>query len=155
MSINFVALSEATAEYYRSGGTDANGQVPERKISAGDATPCRCCLDQVRAGETYLILAHRPFPAPQPYAEVGPIFLHEQACRRGGDGPQIPACLASPAYIVRGYGADDRIIYGSGGVVATAAIPERARALLADPATAYVHVRSASNNCFQCRIERS
>jgi hypothetical protein len=62
--------------------------------------------------------------------------------------------LASPDYIVRGYGADDRIVYGTGGVVATATIPARAGELLADDRVAYVHVRSARNNCYQCRIER-
>ena len=56
---------------------------------------------------------------------------------------------------MRGYGADDRIVYGTGGVVATPDIPGRAGTLLADPAIAYVHVRSAANNCYQCRIERA
>lgn len=62
--------------------------------------------------------------------------------------------LASPEYIVRGYGTDDRIVYGSGGVVAREAFTARAAELLANPAIAYVHVRSARNNCYQCRVER-
>ena len=99
-----------------------------------------------------LVLAHRPFPAPQPYAEVGPIFLCADACEAGG-GEALPEMLASPDYIVRGYGADDRIVYGTGGVVATGAIPARAAALLADARVAYVHVRSARNNCYQLRID--
>jgi hypothetical protein len=100
-----------------------------------------------------LVLAHRPFPAPQPYAEVGPIFLCAEPCEAGG-GEDLPAMLAAPDYIVRGYGVDDRIVYGTGGVVATAAIPARAAELLADDRVDYVHVRSARNNCFQCRVER-
>jgi hypothetical protein len=63
--------------------------------------------------------------------------------------------LASPDYIVRGYGADDRIVYGTGAVVPTAEIAGRAEELLARDDTAYVHVRSARNNCYQCRIERA
>ena len=62
--------------------------------------------------------------------------------------------LASPDYILRGYGADDRIVYGTGGVVATGMILARAEALFADPRVAYLHVRSARNNCYQCRIDR-
>jgi hypothetical protein len=100
-----------------------------------------------------LVLAHRPFPALQPYAETGPIFLCADPCLQGG-GEALPTLLASPDYIVRGYGTDDRIIYGTGGVVATGMIPSRALDLLDDSRVAYVHVRSARNNCYQCRIER-
>jgi Protein of unknown function (DUF1203) len=39
-------------------------------------------------------------------------------------------------------------------VVATGAITARAAELFADPRVAYVHVRSARNNCYQVRIER-
>ena len=56
------------------------GQPPERKISDGDGVPCRHCLGYVEAGAPYLVLAYRPFPAPQPYAEVGPVFLHADPC---------------------------------------------------------------------------
>jgi len=57
--------------------------------------------------------------------------------------------------LIRGYGRDDRIVYGTGQVVASAAIAETARALLERPEIAYLHLRSASNNCYQCRIERA
>ena len=100
-----------------------------------------------------LVLAHRPFPAPQPYAEIGPIFLCAAPCAAGG-GEAVPAMLASPEYIVRGYGAEDRIVYGTGGVVATGAIVARAADLFADLRVRYLHVRSARNTCYQCRIER-
>lgn len=155
MSLRFVALDEAIAAHYRRAGPDANGQVPERRVAQAGVLPCRHCLDMIRAGEAYLTLAHRPFPAPQPYAETGPIFLHAESCPRGGGTAEIPVFLASPAYIVRGYGWDDRIAYGTGGVVETTAIAARAAELLADPAIAYLHVRSASNNCYHCRIERA
>jgi hypothetical protein len=54
---------------------------------------------------------------------------------------------------VRGYDNEERIVYGTGAVTATAKIPEYAQSLLADSKIEFVHVRSASNNCFQCRIE--
>jgi hypothetical protein len=132
---------------------DANGQVPERQISDGDGNPCRHCLNLIPKGAEMLVLAHRPFPGPQPYAEVGPIFLCADACEAGG-GAAMPQILESPTYIVRGYGPDDRIVYGTGAVVATEALPEEAARRLEDPRIAYVHVRSARNNCFQVRIDR-
>ena len=86
--------------------------------------------------------------------EHGIHFQLADACEAGG-GEMVPAMLESPDYILRGYSAENRIVYGTGGVVATEAIPARAGALLADPRVAYVHVRSARNNCFQVRVERA
>jgi hypothetical protein len=153
MPIRFVALESALVDNLRGGGLDANGQRPEVAVSSGTGVPCRHCLEQVDRGERYLILAHRPFPEPQPYAEIGPIFLHADGCRRGG-GAHTPPMLASAQYIIRGYCNRHRIVYGTGSIVPTSAIRDAAAELLANPAIAYVHVRSASNNCYQCRIER-
>ena len=104
-------------------------------------------------GAGMLVLAHRPFGALQPYAETGPIFLCADPCAAGG-GAEVPEMLGSSDYIVRGYGADERIVYGTGGVIPTGRILARAGELLADPGVDFVHVRSARNNCFQVRIER-
>jgi hypothetical protein len=155
MSIRFVALETATVRALQQGRPDANGQPPERHVSNGNGVPCRHCLAHVGTGESYLILAHRPFPVPQPYAEVGPIFLHAEACSRREDSADIPSMLRSPQYLIRGYGADDRIVYGSGRIVPTDQIPRLAREMLGDTRISYVHVRSASNNCYQCRIDRA
>lgn len=151
--MRFVAIPTGQARAYQAGGPDANGQVPERRQAEGAGNPCRHCLKMIPEGAGMLVLAHRPFPAPQPYAEVGPIFLCADPCEAGG-GEGLPEMLAAPDYIVRGYGADDRIVYGTGGVVATDRIGVRVGQLFADPRVAYVHVRSARNNCYQCRIDR-
>jgi hypothetical protein len=151
--MRFEAIPTDVVRAYQAGGADANGQKAERVLSNGGNTPCRHCLGMIPKGAEMLVLAHRPFPAPQPYAEVGPIFLCAEPCVRGG-GEAVPEILASPDYIVRGYGADDRIVYGTGGVVATGAILAQAGELFGDPKVAYVHVRSARNNCYQLRIER-
>lgn len=151
--MRYVAIPTGIARHYQSGGPDANGQVPERNVSDGEGNPCRHCLRMIPHGAGMLVLAHRPFSGPQPYAEIGPIFLCDDPCAAGGGGER-PEVLASQDYIVRGYGVDDRIVYGTGGVIATEAIPKRAAELLADPRVAYLHVRSARNNCYQCRIER-
>lgn len=55
--------------------------------------------------------------------------------------------------IVRGYGYDERIVYGTGQVVESPQIAQVASSLLDDPAVQFVDVRSATNNCFFCRIE--
>ena len=152
--IRYTALPTDQVRALRAGDPDAYGNPPERAISDGDGNPCRHCLNDIAKGAEMLILAHRPFPAPQPYAETGPIFLCGEPCSQW-EGPGLPPVLTTcPAYLLRGYCADDRIVYGTGAVVAMAEIPARAAALFADPAVRYVHVRSASNNCYQCRIDR-
>ena len=106
-------------------------------------------------GEPFLILAYRPFPAPQPYAEVGPIFLHAEACDRYDAAARIPAMLLDREnLLIRGYGDDDRIVYGSGLLIPTSEIANTAARLFERPEIAYAHLRSASNNCYQCRIDR-
>ncbi|UCI05797.1 DUF1203 domain-containing protein [Mesorhizobium sp. B1-1-8] len=155
MGIQFKALPTENVRALQRGGPDAYGRAPEQKISDGDGVPCRHCLKNVAAGDTYLIVAYRPFPELQPYAETGPIFLHADECERAPDEDALPEMLQSSDYIVRGYGSDDRIVYGSGAVTPTGDIAVRAQTLLERDDIAYIHVRSARNNCYQCRIVRA
>lgn len=150
--LRFVPIPTEIARAYQTGGADSYGLLPERQVSDGGGNPCRHCLRMIPKGAGMLVLAHRPFGALQPYAETGPIFLCADACAAGG-GVEVPEILASPDYILRGYGADERIVYGTGGVVPTGWIAERAAELLADARVEFVHVRSARNNCFQLRVE--
>ena len=154
--IRYMAMPTDIARAYQSGEPDAYGRVPEKRVSDGDGVPCRHCLTDVAAGEEYLILAHRPFPEVQPYAETGPVFLHAGPCERYPEAGEAPDMfLDREQYLMRGYGADDRILYGTGQIVPTTELSSAAAGLLENPDVAYVHLRSASNNCFQCRIERA
>ncbi len=154
MNIAFVALPSGEVARIRSTLRDAYGKPVETHIAKGDAYPCRHCLDETPTGSPYLILAHRPFQSRNPYAETGPIFLCAAPCPPAKATNQVPAILRSSHYLVRGYDAAERIVYGTGKVVETGHIADYARTILADAQIAFVDVRSASNNCFQCRIVR-
>ena len=154
MPVTFNPITTAIVRAWQAGGLDGNGQVPERKIADGAGNPCRHCLRMIPLGAEMLVLAHRPFPALQPYAELGPIFLCAEACEAGG-GEGFPEILSSPDTILRGYGPDDRIVYGTGAVVPVARIVAEAAARLADARVVCVHVRSARNNCYQVRVDRA
>lgn len=155
MQVIYEAMESAVVSALRAGGPDANDQPAERGArSSGRGEPCRHCLANVPAGEDYLILAHRPFPELQPYAECGPVFLCAGDCVRwAGDGVP-PILTSSPDYLLKGYTGDYRILYGTGRIVAQAGVEGYARELLSDPRVAFVDVRSARNNCFQLRIRR-
>ena len=152
--VKFIPLDTSAVRKMQAGGPDANGQPPERHIADEGGTPCRHCLKQVAAGDPYLIVAHRPFPDAQPYAEQGPLFLHAAECEQPEDPRQLPEMLVSPQYMIRGYDTDNRIVYGTGKVVPTGELPSAAECLFEDPNIAYAHIRSAENNCYQCRVER-
>ena len=151
--MQFSALPTELVTRWRSGGPDANGQEPERATSDGEGNPCRHCLCNIPKGAEMLILAQRPFDGLHPYAELGPIFVCAEECLRGG-GAELPAILTtSPDYLIKGYSADNRIVYGTGRIVPKDDIPARAAALFADPRVVYLHARSARNNCYLARID--
>jgi len=152
--IRFNSLPTEQAEAYWAGGQDANGQAPEVHISDGGSVPCRHCQQDVAEGERYLILAHRPFPKAQPYAEIGPIFLHADPCTRYPETAEVPAMfLKRESYLLKGYCRDDRIVYGTGEIVKSREIAEAAAKILGHKRVVYVHVRSSVNNCFSCRVD--
>ena len=154
MEMRIYGLDSTEVARIRAGGPDANGQPALVRVADGVANPCRHCLGLIAEGEAKLVLSHRPFETAQPYAESGPIFLHQRACERY-DAASVPGWFdfLDPA-IVRGYDASDWIRYDMGFVVRGPEITATCREILADPGVAYVHVRS-KYNCFQCRVERA
>ena len=152
-----IAVRGIETEYVnlvRHGGTDANGQLAVRTVAQGGSNPCRHCLQLIAEGEQRLVLAHRPFDTLQPYAEVGPIFLHGGGCERY-ESDRLPAWFAylQPA-IIRGYSKDDWILYETGDVVPGNELPAKCDEILSNPEVKYIHIRSKFN-CFQCRVDRA
>lgn len=152
--IRFVALPTDAVRAYQRGGVDAYGHIPERHISDGAGLPCRHCLGDIDGGDEYLILAHRPFADLQPYAETGPIFLHADECPRHPETAEPPrAFLERPQMLVRGYDGGERIVYGTGALIPTGGLAANVSAVFDTPEVAFVHIRSATNGCFQCRVD--
>jgi len=154
--VRFVSMPNQEAEAFWAGGPDANGQKPEVHISDGSGVPCRHCQEDVIEGKSYLILAYRPFPEAQPYAETGPIFLHAEPCARYEENGRTPeSYLKYESYLLKGYGADDRIVYGTGQHVPPKNMRDAVARIFERDDVRYVHVRSSLNNCFTCRIDRA
>lgn len=147
-------IPTAHAQALRQGGPDAHGQPALRAVAQGLGNPCRHCLQLIREGDEKLVLAYRPFGHAQPYAETGPVFLHAADCPRY-EADTLPAWFAhlTPA-LVRGYSAEDWIVYETGQVVPGTELADACRAILARDDVAYVHIRSKFN-CFQARVERA
>ncbi|MTI01352.1 DUF1203 domain-containing protein [Roseibium sp. RKSG952] len=150
------ALPTDDVRAYQTGAPDAYGTAPERAISNGNGNPCRHCLQHIPEGEEMLILAHRPFSETHPYAETGPIFLCAKPCKRHSESEGMPEVLtSSPDYLIKGYGHDDRIVYGTGVIAPTNQLGSAISEIFTRSDVAYIHVRSARNNCYQARIDRA
>ncbi len=150
------ALPTPQVQAYREGAPDGYGNPPERAISDGQGNPCRHCLTYIPEGKEMLVLAHRPFPEPQPFAETGPIYLCVEPCQRYEAPADLPEALtASPQYLIKGYGADDRIVYGTGIITPQDRLYQSAEDIFAHQGIAYIHIRSALNNCYHARIDRA
>lgn len=153
MHARFIALSTTQARMLQAGAPDANRQVPQVSISDGDGNPCRHCLREIPAGAPMLILAWRPFTTLQPYAEVGPIFLCAEPCARHPENEGIPALYRDREMLIRGYDADERILYGTGRSLPMSRLDEALGKLFELPALSFLHARSPTNNCYHFRIE--
>lgn len=155
MQLVFHPMENETAQALRAGGPDAYGLPAERAISDGVGVPCRVCLHDVPRGAAMLVAAARPFDGLHPYAETGPVFLCAEACTPWTGAGVPPVLRTSPDYLLKGYDAEERIVYGTGKVVPREEIEAYAVTLLADPRVAFVDVRSARNNCWQARVRRA
>ena len=156
MTILFQAMPTEYTRSIQNGALDANGQIAELAISDGGGNPCRHCLTEIPSGANMLVLAYRPFPNLQPYAESGPVFICAEHCNQHEETGEIPQMFKEwDQLMIRGYGSDNRIVYGSGKIVETEQIKSVVEDGFENPKIRYFHLRSASNNCFQVKISRS
>lgn len=153
MAIVFKPIATKIVRALQAGGPDAYGLAPEKAVSDGQGNPCRHCLCEIAAGNDMLILAHRPFDGLHAYAETGPIFLCGDTCV-AFDGEMPEVFMTGHDYLIKGYHVDDRIYYGTGQIVEGDRLRQAAEVIFAKPDVAYIHVRSARNNCYQARIDR-
>lgn len=154
MQLKVRGISSTEAEHFRQLSPDANGQPAQIHITEGGQSPCRHCLTMIQEGEEKLVLSYRPFETSQPYAETGPIFLHNSECPQY-DSNTLPTWFnfLEPA-LIRGYDKNDWIRYDTGKVISGTNLEQECRKILGDNSVAYIHIRSKFN-CFQCRVDRN
>ncbi len=153
--MQFIPLDTDYVRQIRAGAPDANGQPAERGLSDGPGYPCRHCLKNIPAGAPIFVFAARPFPDLQPYAETGPIYICADDCAQFSGDDLPPILTSSPDYLLKGYSHDNRIVYGTGQITPHAQIKDYCLEVFTDPSVAYIHARSARNNCYQLKIARA
>lgn len=75
------------------------------------------------------------------------------ARRRDKHDPRDPNNFARLP--IKGYSADERIVYGTGHIAPAADLGIAIDRIFEDLRVAFVHLRSARNNCYQARADRS
>ena len=119
----------------------------------GKRHQCRHCLTLSLPEESVLLASYCPFSSDQPFAERGPVFVHERECERYGRETDYPAEFPKRGAALRAYDAADSLLAAT--VVGDRDVEEVIDELLDDPRVAYLHARNAAEGCFMFRIDRA
>lgn len=145
------AVSDSYLDCIRARGVDdfSNPVVASRERAGA---PLRCCLREAVGGEAVALIAYQPSTLGGPYAEIGPIFVHAEACAGYLDTGRYPEALRHRRQVLRVYGADGHQIYDLNRIVeghdAEGAITE----LLARDQVSYLHSRNVLAGCYMFAI---
>jgi hypothetical protein len=114
---------------------------------------CRACLHLTEPDEGFILLSHSPFTSDQPYAEVGPIFIHEKECRSYEETREYPAEFPREAVVLRAHNERDEI--EDAGFVGKRPVEQAIARLFENPLVSYLHARNSTYGCFMFRIDRA
>ncbi|MFL6583643.1 MAG: DUF1203 domain-containing protein [Chthoniobacterales bacterium] len=121
-------------------------------VDLPNAYPCRHCLRWAQPGERVILFTYASIGPGRPYAESGPIFVHEQPCQAYSATYDYPVDFRN-GRVVRAYDVGENMVDA---VVVNGEEPEAIIArLLARPETAFLQVRSVTRGCFTFKIERA
>jgi uncharacterized protein DUF1203 len=132
----------------------AASSAPDHRVVTVDSLkgyPCRHCLRWAKPDERVILFPFAAIPSGHPYAESGPVFVHEESCERYASTTDFPADFRN-GRVFRAYTSnydmiDAEVVNGS----EPEAVVEK---LLQSPETAFVDARSVTRGCFTFRMER-
>ena len=150
-SFRIVPLPSEIADEAREAVRRGAGDHALIEVDSPNSFPCRHCLGWALPRERVVLFPYASIRAGRPYAESGPIVVHEHRCERYGASNSYPPALRN-GRVFRAYDSQDNMIDV---VVVDGEEPETAVAkLFANPATAFLQVRSVTRGCFTFKIER-
>ena len=138
--------AEIAAEARRTLRDRFGHQLQER-----NQAPCRSCLRISKEPEDLILLSYQPLADTNPYAEVGPVFVHAHDCVPY-DSSAFPNDFLSRELVVRAYDRAERI--ADAAIAAPGEAEAAAARFLADENIAEVHVRHRSYTCYDFKIVR-
>jgi hypothetical protein len=139
----------------RTAGVDEHGN-PFTAFPAEGGDPLRCCLTRAEAGEQIALISYAPFQRVSPWTEVGPVYVHADACTGYPAADELPALLRFGPRVLRTYHADGSLDYDHIRVLTGEhddCAPVLAELLTID-AVDQVHVRTLAPQCFLYAVTR-
>lgn len=146
--------SETAAEVRESGKSPRYGHPTHTQLAIGYG-PCRHCLHTFRVGEERRILfTYDSFTGIESVPLPGPIFIHEETCRRFPQDAGYPADLQPYAAVFNGYANGQKLMERT---LVSASDDKLAAVqhMLERPDIDYIEVRDQSAGCYDFRIERA
>ena len=148
-----IAIPSEIADAVRSTGKSPGYGHPTHAETATGHGPCRLCLRTFAIGhERRVLFTYDAFSGIEPLPLPGPVFIHEEPCRRYAEDGGFPADMRSHPLTFNAYGRGRHLRvqeYIDDGHVDLAI--ER---LLARSDVDYIHVRDTRAGCFDFQIER-
>jgi Protein of unknown function (DUF1203) len=152
--LRMIAIASELAEKVRATmASPGYGHPVTAKVATG-LGPCRHCLQPFTVGEDVrLLFTLDPFDGVASIPQPGPVFLHEEACKRYAEGDGYPEGLLQLGALLDGYDAGQMIRRRE--LVAKDVSPETVMLeMLTDPLVRYVVVRDPNAGCYRMRVER-
>ena len=124
-----------------------------RRVTADSAVgfPCRVTLEDAQPGEELMLVHHVHHEVDTAYRSAFAIFVREEV-EPAVYEDRCPPCFAGRTLSLRGFDSEGAL------AEARLAPPGEAdgaiRALLSNPAIAYINAHNAAAGCFAARIER-
>ncbi|WP_109474824.1 DUF1203 domain-containing protein [Ornithinimicrobium cavernae] len=149
------AIDPAELAPVRAHRVDAHGNAVTVFASLQGGEQMRCCLELSERGDRVATIAHAPLGVPGPYREVGPVFVHAEACAGRPPGPEVPDWFADAPRVLRAYTSAGTMHHPANRVVETGqSVAEALANMFDDPVVAEAHVRNLVAQCFIARAVR-
>lgn len=154
MSYRITGLEPSQFEpYFAMSETElAERRALRTRAKASMGFPCRISLRDADAGDELLLVNHVNHAVENPYRNAFAIYVRKDAREAAEFVDECPPVFSGRPIALRGYDADGML------TEARLALPGEAdaaiRALLENPAIAYIDAHNAAHGCFSARIER-
>jgi uncharacterized protein DUF1203 len=128
---------------------------PWKQRTAEGWEPLRCCLRTACEGEDIALISYSPWPQPwdTPWAEAGPVFVCHRRCAGYQTPDEYPPDLRGRFSLLNPFGHTGARAYKHIKFVEPGDdYPAAVAMVMAQPEVAYLHVRSATAQCFTFEV---
>lgn len=138
----------------RTDGNDDFGNTVSVSTDRGGA-PLRCCFHEAVPGERVALVAYQPALIGRAYAEVGPVFIHADACGGYQDANAYREAFRHRSQVLRADDGKGRQVYSMNRITEGWEAEAVTTAVFASPEVDYLHSRNVLAGCFMLTIARS